>query len=142
MGPPFYPETKASYMEWKQPSSSLRKKFETNLSAKKVLLTVFWDKQGVFLLDFLEVGTINATRYCDTLLKLVAMLKSNKHFNASSLSKKRNSNMKRYRPPVFHVLEKNSLRDDNSRSANPMRECEFYELFENSDSNTDFVGFM
>lgn len=57
-------------MEWKHPSSPVRKKFKTTPSAGKVLLTVFWDAQGVLLLDFLEDGTINANRYCDTLSKL------------------------------------------------------------------------
>ncbi|GFY68139.1 hypothetical protein TNIN_108551 [Trichonephila inaurata madagascariensis] len=41
-------------MEWKHPSSPVRKKFKTTPSAGKVLLTVFWDAQGVLLLDFLE----------------------------------------------------------------------------------------
>jgi hypothetical protein len=31
-----------------------RKKFKTIPSAGKVLLTVFWDAEGVLLLDFLE----------------------------------------------------------------------------------------
>ncbi|GFR06800.1 histone-lysine N-methyltransferase SETMAR [Trichonephila clavata] len=66
----FTTESKAASMEWKHPSSPVRKKFKTTPSAGKVLLTVFWDAQGVLLLDFLEVGTINATRYCDTLSKL------------------------------------------------------------------------
>ena len=66
----FTPESKAASMEWKHLSSPVRKKFKTTPSAGKVLLTVFWDAQGVLLLDFLEVGTINATRYCDTLSKL------------------------------------------------------------------------
>lgn len=62
----FTPESKAASMEWKHPSSPVRKKFKRTPSAGKVLLTVFWDAQGVLLLDFLEVGTINATRYCVT----------------------------------------------------------------------------
>jgi hypothetical protein len=42
-----------------------------------VLLTVFWDAEGVLLLDFLEQGkgwggrrSINAERYCETLTRL------------------------------------------------------------------------
>ncbi|GFR34070.1 histone-lysine N-methyltransferase SETMAR [Trichonephila clavata] len=50
----FTPESKASSMEWRHPSSPVRKKFKTTPSAGKVLLTVFWDAQGVLLLDFLE----------------------------------------------------------------------------------------
>ncbi len=71
----FTPELKAASMEWKHPSSPVRKKFKTTPSAGKVLLTVFWDAQGVLLLDFLEVGTINATRYCHTLSKLKEVIR-------------------------------------------------------------------
>ncbi|GFQ91483.1 histone-lysine N-methyltransferase SETMAR [Trichonephila clavata] len=51
----FTPESKAASMEWKHPSSPVRKKFKTTPSAGKVLLTVFWDAQGVLLLDSLEL---------------------------------------------------------------------------------------
>ena len=66
----FPPESKAASIEGKHPSSPARKKCKTIPSAGKVLLTVFWDAQGVLLLDFLEIATINATRYNDTLSKL------------------------------------------------------------------------
>ncbi|GFY18578.1 hypothetical protein TNCV_2398031 [Trichonephila clavipes] len=55
-------------MEWKNPSSPVRKKFKITPSADEVL-TVIWEAQGRLLFNFLEVGTINATRYCDTLSK-------------------------------------------------------------------------
>jgi hypothetical protein len=39
-------------------------KFKTLPSAGKVMFTVFWDRKGVILLDFLERGqTINSDRY-------------------------------------------------------------------------------
>jgi hypothetical protein len=50
------PETKATSMAWKHITSSIQKKFNTTNSAGKVLLTVFWDAEGVLLLDFLEQG--------------------------------------------------------------------------------------
>ncbi|GFY64852.1 histone-lysine N-methyltransferase SETMAR [Trichonephila inaurata madagascariensis] len=50
----FTPEAKVSRMEWKNQPSPVRKQFKTTPSAYKVLLTVFWDAQGVLLLDFLE----------------------------------------------------------------------------------------
>ena len=42
----FQPESKRSSMEWKH-STSQKKKFKTNPSARKVMLTVFWDMQEV-----------------------------------------------------------------------------------------------
>ena len=39
--------TEVASMEWKHPSSPVRKKFKRTPSAGKVLLTVFWDNQGV-----------------------------------------------------------------------------------------------
>ena len=44
-------------------------------SAGKVMCTVFWDRKGVILLDFLEPGqTINSDRYIATLTKLKARI--------------------------------------------------------------------
>ena len=46
-------------------------------SAGKVMCTVFWDRKGVILLDFLETGqTINSDRYIATLTKLKARIAS------------------------------------------------------------------
>jgi hypothetical protein len=44
-------------MQWKHPSSLLAKKFKvmSTPSAGKVMLTMFWDSQGVLLGQFLEV---------------------------------------------------------------------------------------
>jgi len=64
-------------MEWRHGNSPSKKKFETLLSAGKVMCTVFWDRKGVFLLDFLEPGqTINSDRYIATLTKLKAQIAS------------------------------------------------------------------
>jgi histone-lysine N-methyltransferase SETMAR len=71
----FTPESKAASMAWKNMTSPVRKK--TTPSAGKVLLTVYWDAEGVLLLDFLERGrgrgerrSVNAERYCETLTRL------------------------------------------------------------------------
>lgn len=65
------PTSKQASMSWKHPSSPPRKKFKTTPSAKKVMATVFWDHQGVLLVDFLTHGsTVNAPRYCTTLGRL------------------------------------------------------------------------
>ncbi|GFY27883.1 histone-lysine N-methyltransferase SETMAR [Trichonephila clavipes] len=55
------PESKQQSMEWRH-SSSLRKvKFKQTISAQKIMCTVFWDRKGVLLVDFLTRGdTINA----------------------------------------------------------------------------------
>jgi hypothetical protein len=51
-----FTKTKAASMAWKHTTSLIRKKFKTTPSTEKVLLTVFWDAEGVLLLDFLEQG--------------------------------------------------------------------------------------
>ena len=64
----YSPETKRQSLEWKHPSSPVKKKFKSQLSAGKVMLTIFWDSKGPILEDFLEKGsTINSARYCDLL---------------------------------------------------------------------------
>ena len=58
-------------MDWRHVNSPSKKKFKTLPSAGKVICTVFWDRKGVILLDFLEPGqTINYDRYIATLTKL------------------------------------------------------------------------
>lgn len=65
------PESKRQSMEWRRPGSPRPQKFKTQRSCKKVLATVFWNNQGVILIDFLEQGcTINSERYVATLRKL------------------------------------------------------------------------
>lgn len=65
------PESKQQSMEWRHTDSPKKKKFKTSMSAQKILCTVFWDRKGVLLVEFLPRGeTINAARYCETLKKL------------------------------------------------------------------------
>jgi hypothetical protein len=53
-------------------SSSIKKKFKQTISTRKIMCTVFWDRKGVLLVEFLpQVSTINAGVYCDTLKKLL-----------------------------------------------------------------------
>ena len=64
----YEPESKRQSMEWKHPGSPAKKKFKTQPSAGKVMLTVFWDSKGPILEDYLEKGrTINSVRYSDLL---------------------------------------------------------------------------
>jgi hypothetical protein len=65
------PETRRNSMMWKYPSSPTTKKFKTTTSVRKVMATVFWDKKGLLLVDFIHKNeTINADRYIQTLQKL------------------------------------------------------------------------
>jgi len=48
-----------------------RKKFKQIFSTRKIMCTVFCDRQGVLLVEFLPHGTtINSAVYCETLKKL------------------------------------------------------------------------
>ena len=67
-------------------NSPSKKKFKTLPSAGKVMCTVFWDRKGVILLDFLEPRqTINSDHYIVTLTKLKARIsRVRQHDNARS----------------------------------------------------------
>jgi len=42
-----------------------------NISLKKIIASVFWDRKCILLVDFMPPGaTINAAAYCDTLTRL------------------------------------------------------------------------
>ncbi|XP_064479391.1 histone-lysine N-methyltransferase SETMAR-like [Ornithodoros turicata] len=61
----FTPETKQQSREWRHPYSPKPRKFKQSQSAGKVMATVFWDRKGVLLVDFIPAGTtVNADRYC------------------------------------------------------------------------------
>jgi hypothetical protein len=60
-------------MQYRHTSSPCLKKFKTVLSAGKILLTVFWDSQRVYVTEFLEAGnTVNSARYIETIKKPTA----------------------------------------------------------------------
>lgn len=64
----FSPESKRQSMEWKHPGSPVKKKFKRQPSAGKVMLTIFWDSQGVIMEHYLERGaTVNSVRYSEML---------------------------------------------------------------------------
>jgi len=55
------PETKQQSMEWQHSGSPRPKKFRVQKSAGKVLASIFWDQDGILLIDYLPKGqTINA----------------------------------------------------------------------------------
>jgi hypothetical protein len=58
-------------MQCKYQSSPSTKKFKVTPSSGKVMLTVFWNSQGVLLAHFQKRGeNFNSTSYCKILLKL------------------------------------------------------------------------
>jgi len=61
------PENKRQPMEYRHKKSPQPKKFKTQASAGKVMLTVFWNLERVVLAHFLEKETINSQHYNETL---------------------------------------------------------------------------
>jgi len=56
-------------MHWKHPLSPANKKFKTQASAGKIMLTIFWDVNGPILVHFQENGqTVTSARYSDVLV--------------------------------------------------------------------------
>ena len=67
----YEPENKAQSRQWVGPGSPRPKKFKTPPSAGKVMATVFWDAQGVIMLDFLaKKSTITDAYYANLLDQL------------------------------------------------------------------------
>ena len=67
----YKPENKAQCRQWVGPGSQRPKKFKTQLSAGKVMVTVFWDANGVIMLDILpKRSTINGVFYANLLDQL------------------------------------------------------------------------
>ena len=64
----YEPENKAQRRQSVGPGSLRPKKFKTQPSAGKVMTTVFWDAQGVIMLDFLaKKSTITGAYYANLL---------------------------------------------------------------------------
>jgi len=69
-------ETKQQSMEWRHSGSSRPKKFRVQKSAGKVLTLIFWDQDGILLIDYLPKGqTLNAEYYSFLLVHLKDILK-------------------------------------------------------------------
>ena len=67
----FHPEEKRLSREYRHTSSPRPKKFKTMPYAGKILLTVFWNSQRVYMTEFLEAGkTVNSARYIETIKNL------------------------------------------------------------------------
>jgi len=65
------PESKQQSLQWHHMHSPRIKKLKTSISIKKIMVSIFWDRKGILLVDFMPPGTtINAAAYCDTLTRL------------------------------------------------------------------------
>jgi len=54
------PESKQQSLQWRHTHSPRTKKFKTLISVKKIMASVFWDRRGILLVDFMPPGaTIN-----------------------------------------------------------------------------------
>ena len=67
-------------MEWRHSGSAHPKKFWVQKSAGKVLAAIFWDQDGILLIDYLPKGlTINAKYYLSLLVQLKDILREKCH---------------------------------------------------------------
>ena len=67
----FDPEQKTSSMPWKTPSSPSPKKAKVTPSSGKVMLSCFWDCEGIIMTDYLENGkTVTGDYYSGLLIKM------------------------------------------------------------------------
>jgi len=51
--PHITPESKQQSLLWKHTGSPKRKKFKQTFSTRDIMCTIFWDRQGVLLVEFL-----------------------------------------------------------------------------------------
>jgi len=59
------PETKQQSVEWRHSGSSCPKKFRGQKSAGKIIASIFWDQDGILLIDYLSKDQpINAEYLC------------------------------------------------------------------------------
>lgn len=73
----FDPETKNQSKGWKRPSSPPIKRFKVSASAGKIMASVFWDAEGIIMIDYLSKGeTINGEYYASLMKKLREELKN------------------------------------------------------------------
>lgn len=70
------PLSKRESMEWRRPSEPRPKKAKVTQSTKKVMATIFWDYEGILLIDFKERNTtVTGTYYASLLEKLREAIK-------------------------------------------------------------------
>ena len=73
----YAPESKKTSMQWKHSSSPSPRKSKATITARKVMLSFFFDCRGQLLIEFLLQGsTINSAQYCSTMKKLRKAIKN------------------------------------------------------------------
>jgi len=73
------PEAKQQSLKWQHSGSPHPQKFQVQKSTGKVLASIFWDQDGILLIDYLPKGqTINAEYYSYLLVQLKDILKENR----------------------------------------------------------------
>ena len=76
----YQPETKEQSKQWKHVGSPTPKKAKVTPSAGKVMASVFWDADGIILVDYLEKGrTVTGQYYASLLWQLRANLIKKRH---------------------------------------------------------------
>ena len=71
-------------MDWRHSGSPRPKKFRVLKSAGKFLASIFWDQEGILLVDYLPKGqTINAEYYLSLLVQLKDILKEKRRVNVT-----------------------------------------------------------
>ncbi|GFS21057.1 histone-lysine N-methyltransferase SETMAR [Elysia marginata] len=79
-------ECKSQSMEYRHKTSSSKRKFNVDATARKALFAIFWDMKGVVHIQFLEQGQIvNSERYISTLRALKLRLRRNRRNKDSIL---------------------------------------------------------
>jgi hypothetical protein len=64
-------ETKGQSKQWMHAQSPNKlNQFKQILSARKLIATVFWDRKGVLMVDFMQQGSTMSEVYCETLKKV------------------------------------------------------------------------
>ena len=72
----FQPKTKQQSKLWKHHGSPAPKKAKSVISARKVMASVFWDSEGVLLIDYLSKGqTVTGSYYANLLRQLRQKIK-------------------------------------------------------------------
>lgn len=65
------PESKQESMQWHVKGSSHPKKFKVTPSAGKIMATIFWDSQGILLIDYMNKGnTVTGEYYANLMHRL------------------------------------------------------------------------
>jgi histone-lysine N-methyltransferase SETMAR len=73
------PKSAAETKEWKRPESPQPTQPRASRSARKLMMTVFWDQQGILLLDYLPRGQkMNGQYYATLMSRLREAIKKNR----------------------------------------------------------------